>query len=59
MLIQGILFAILLLVAVVGLGVVSGYLLGRRRKRPLPPESGSGWTNNAIRRQGESGKGIR
>ncbi|MDP8243501.1 MAG: hypothetical protein P9L94_05415 [Candidatus Hinthialibacter antarcticus] len=59
MLIQGTMFTILLLGAVIGLGVASGYLLGKRRKRPLPPESGSGWTNNAIRRQGESGKGIR
>lgn len=59
MLIEGTLYTILLLLAVVGLGIISGYLLGKRRKRSLPPESGSGWTNNAIRRQGDSGKGIR
>ncbi|MBI1390914.1 MAG: hypothetical protein GC154_20990 [bacterium] len=52
-------FIIGLLALVFVLGVLSGWLLGRRRKMPPPPESGSAWTNNAIRRQGESGKGIR
>lgn len=55
----GLAYAIGLMAAVVVLGLASGYALGRRRKQPPPPESGSGWTNNAIRRQGETGKGIR
>ena len=33
--------------------------LGPKKHLPLPPESGQGWSNNAIRRQGKSGKGIR
>ncbi len=59
MALQGMVYTVGLLAAVVGLGVLSGYVLGRRRKRQPPAESGSSWTNNAIRRQGESGKGIR
>lgn len=31
----------------------------RRRRRSLPPGNNRGWTNNTIRRQGETGKGIR
>lgn len=46
-------------VVVIGLGIGIGYMRARRRHRPLPPGNDRGWTNNTIRRQGESGKGIR
>lgn len=31
----------------------------KRRNMPLPDEHGSAWSNNAIRKQGKEGKGIR
>ncbi|MGI6457522.1 MAG: hypothetical protein ACOX5R_18150 [bacterium] len=51
------LLAACLLVAGGIFGIIS-YHKNNRKLIP-PPESGSGWSNNAIRRQGKSGKGIR
>lgn len=41
----------------IGMGILS-YRRMHRKQTP-PPESGTTWSNNAIRKQGKEGKGIR
>ncbi len=55
-----VIIGISLILAGVAFIMLRAFLRAKKKPRlPIPPESGSGWTNTAIRRHGDSGKGIR